>query len=78
MGRKRLRPTARRITLRKDLRKYFRKNPNELFTVKELRKVFNGLYNDTEYYVSMKELFDDGIINRRIIFHQSYYWLVRR
>lgn len=60
---------------------HFLDYPNNLFNANELMKIFGfrtGIYSREEYYLIIKRLFVKGLINRRMIYHNNYYWLKNR
>jgi len=60
-----------------EMHKLFIDNPNRIYSIKELRRNFRGVYTDREHFISIKKLVSNGIVNRRVIMHSSYYWLRR-
>jgi len=60
-----------------EMRRLFANNPNTIYNIKELRKHFRGVYTDREYFLSIRQLLREGMVNRRVIMHSSYYWLRR-
>lgn len=66
------------VKLKKELKKFFRINSNDIFTMYKIRQSFNGKYADEEYYIVIKQLYKDGFINIKLIHNRSHYWLRRK
>jgi hypothetical protein len=63
--------------LRAELEQLFLDDPNELFSIKNIRAKFIKNYSESEIYSILRILYNDKIINRKMLLHKTYYWLYR-
>jgi len=68
---------SRRDRLLKDLTKVFQSNPNNLFSMRDVKKLFVE-HSESELYNGISQLVKDNIINLTILHHKKYYWFRRR
>lgn len=70
-------PLSRRDKLLKVLTKVFRSNPNVIFPMRDIKKLFVG-YSESELYNAVSMLVKSNVINLTILQHKKYYWFRRR
>lgn len=52
----------------------FIRKRDDLLTSKDVRKYMKG-YTEPEIYNTLKFLYDTNFLNRKMMFHNSFYWL---
>jgi hypothetical protein len=76
MNKKRKKGVGKKYDVYKAVLKLFKKNPNKLFQLLEIRRAM-PIYDDSQIYMNVRRLAYEGKVNKEYISGRYYFWLTR-